>query len=61
MTGNGPELPTGFDDADSGVADRSWNGDPLLLDWQLLDRRGLQVVEDFAGGGGLELVEERWL
>jgi hypothetical protein len=49
----------GADDADADVADRGRHRDPLLLDRQLVDRRGLQILEHLAGGGGLELVEER--
>ena len=59
MTGSGPELPTGLTMRTRDVADRSRNGDPLLLDGQLLDRRGLQVVEHLARLRRLELVEER--
>ena len=59
MTGSVPAPSTGPDDAHAGVADVGRDGDPLLVDGQLVDRRGLEVVEDLARGGGLELVEER--
>ena len=59
MTGQRRGALDRVDDADADVADLGGDGDPLLVDRELVDRRGLEVVEHLAGGGGLELVEER--
>jgi hypothetical protein len=47
------------DDPDPGIADVGRHGDPLVCDGEIVDRRRLEVVEHLAGGGGLQLVEER--
>ena len=49
------------DDPHAHVADLGGDGDPALLDRQLVDRRGLDVVEHLAGLGRGELVQERRL
>ena len=49
------------DDPHAHVADLGGDGDPAVLDRELVDRRGLDVVEHLAGLGGGELVEERRL
>ena len=43
------------------VADVGGDGDPALVDRQLVDRRGLHVIEHLPRLGGRELVEERRL
>ena len=60
----GSSEPVGaerLDDADLHVADRGRHGDPFLVDVELVDRRGLDVVEHLAGTVGAEVVEERRL
>jgi hypothetical protein len=46
------------DDAHAHVADSSGDGDPAIVDGQLVDRSGLHAVEDGARIGRGELVEE---
>jgi len=48
----------GLHDANRHVPDFGADGDPLLHDVLLLDRRGLDVVEDLPRGLDAELVEE---
>ena len=55
------ECPLGVgrpDDPDAYVADLGGDRDPAVLDRQLVDRGGLDVIEHLAGVGGCELVEE---
>ena len=49
------------DDAYAHVANLGRDADPAILDGQLVDRRGLDVVKDLAGFGRGELVQERGL
>jgi hypothetical protein len=51
----------GPDDADAHVSHVGRNGDPAVVDRQLVDRRGLDVVEHGAGLVRCELVQERRL
>jgi hypothetical protein len=48
-------------DADAHVADLGGYRDPSILDGQLVDRFGLDVVEHLPGLGRGELVQERGL
>jgi hypothetical protein len=48
-----------LDDPHARVAYARRHSDPLLVDRQLLDWRGLKIVEDVAGGDIPQLVEER--
>ena len=59
--GKGRRRPRRFDDARLNVADVGGNAHPLLVDVGLVDRCGLDVVEDFPCALGPELVEERGL
>src|SRR5262249_44312417 len=47
----------GLDDADPHVTDRGGHGDPLLVDGRLVDRCGLEIVEDLPRCGRLQLVQ----
>src|SRR5215813_450804 len=47
-----------FDEANAYLACRGWHRDPLLVDRRFLDRPGLCVVQDPAGGGWFHLVYE---
>jgi hypothetical protein len=49
------------DDPHADVADLGGDGDPAVVGRELVDRRGLDVVQHLAGLGGGELVEERRL
>jgi len=46
------------DDPHAHVADLGGDGDPAVLDRELVDRRGLDVIEHLAGPGGRELVDQ---
>jgi hypothetical protein len=50
-----------LDEPDACVAHWRGHGDPFLVDRELLDGRGLDVVEDLARCGVVELVEQRGL
>jgi hypothetical protein len=50
-----------LDESDARVAHRRRHGDPLLVDREFLDGRGLDVVEDLARCGVVQLVEQRRL
>jgi hypothetical protein len=47
------------DDPHAHVPDVGGHGDPAVLDGQLVDRRGLHIVEDGARPGRAELIQER--
>jgi hypothetical protein len=59
--GEGPGRVGRRDDADPDVADLGGDRDPPLVHVGLVDRRGLEVVEDLPGAVGPELEEERRL
>jgi hypothetical protein len=59
MTGRIPSAPRGPDDPHPGVADRGGHRDPLFVDRRLLDRRGLDVLEELARRRVVELIEKR--
>jgi hypothetical protein len=61
MTGSVPALSTGLMMRIRASPKGGRDSDPLLVEGELVDGLGLQVVEHFARLGGLELVEERWL
>jgi hypothetical protein len=49
----------GFDDPHAGIADRGRDGDPLLVDRQLLGRTRLDVVQELARRRVVQVAEER--
>ena len=61
ITGSVPVGVRRADDPHPDVADVGGDGDPALVDGQLVDRRGLDVVEHLARLVGGQLVQERRL
>src|SRR5262245_7107470 len=59
--GQEPRGPAWLHDADSNVTHVCGDGDPLLVDQQLLEWRRLDVVESLPRPFGSELIEQRRL
>src|SRR5215472_12577748 len=58
-TGSVPVVPCGFTIRTRTAPTGEGHCDPVLVDWLLVDRLGLEVLQDLACCGRLQLIQER--